>query len=413
MGERRDSAGVVIIGGGFGGITAAKRLGRAGIDTLLIDKANHHLFQPLLYQVATAGLTGSDIAFPIRGLLSRFKSVSVAMAEVTNIDACEHLVTLDNGRRVSYESLIIAVGVEPDYRGNDEWRELAPPLKSLEDAYRIRERVIMGFERAELAARHGGLTEGINFVVVGGGPTGVELAGAIAEIAHVTLRREFRHFDPDSAKVYLIEGGERVLSGFSPYLSEKAMKGLEKLGVEVIPNTRTRGISQMGVEINDMCIESSNIIWTAGNRAPGMLESLEVELDRMGRVRVEEDLSAPGQPDIFVIGDAACFPGPEGKPLPGIAPVAIQQARHVSRILTGRGERPAFRYRDKGVLATIGKSMGIARIGRVEFNGFLAWVAWLVVHLLFIILFRNKAVIFINWVYNYFTGRRGARVVSK
>jgi NADH dehydrogenase len=405
---------VVIVGGGFGGLAAARALRRAPVHVTLVDRRNHHLFQPLLYQVATAGLSGPDIAYPIRGVLSRQRNANVLLAEAVAIDVPHHDVVLSDGR-LRYDYLIVATGARHAYFGHPEWEACAPGLKSLEDALEIRRRILLAFERAErevdLEARRPLLT----IVIVGGGPTGVELAGAIAEIARDVMKSDFRAIDPRETRVVLIEAGPRVLATFPESLSANAQRELEERGVEVRTGTRVTDIDEHSVAIGTERIPAATVVWAAGVAASPLVRSLGVPLDDVGRVKVERDLSIPGHPEVFVIGDAATLTDASGAPLPGVAPVAMQQGRYVARLITdviAGGRREPFVYRDKGSLATIGRASAVAQIGRVKLAGFLAWLLWLVVHILYLVGFRNRVVVLINWAWAYLTMSRGARLIT-
>ena len=404
----------IIIGAGFGGLNAAIFLGKQKKDVLLIDRMNHHLFQPLLYQVATAGLSPADIATPIREILKKYPSISVSMDEVISIDKVDKKITTESGKELLFESLIIAIGARHSYFGNDQWESYAPGLKSLQDALKIRENILKSFELSELESDLSKRDALTSFVVVGAGPTGVEMAGAIAEIATKTLAKNFRHIDSRNAKIYLVEGGERVLSAFHPELSEKAKKELESLGVAVKVNSVVKSVTDKGVMIGEDFIAAKNIIWAAGNKANPLLSKLESSLDRSGRVIVEEDCTLAGYPFLFVIGDAAAFKSGNGF-LPGLAPVAAQQGKYVAKIISHKirkEKRTPFKYVDKGIMATIGKKKAVLEVGNFRLSGFFAWVAWSVVHLLFLVLFRSRISILFSWIYNYFTEQRGARLIK-
>lgn len=407
---------VVIVGGGFGGLACAKSLARASVHVTLLDRSNHYLFQPLLYQVAMAGLSPAEIAVPIRGVLRKQENARVLLAEVTGVDVAARRVLLGDGPPVEYDFLVLAQGAENHYFGNDGWAKVAPGLKDLDDAVEIRRRVLLAFEAAEreddaeLRRRH------LSFVVIGGGPTGVELAGAIAELATYVLSRDFRSIRPDATRVVLVEGSPRVLPSFDPGLSERARQSLEAMGVEVRTETRVTTIDAEGVTANGARIEASTVLWAAGVRAVKLGASLGVPLDRHGRVVVGPDASVPGHPEVFCIGDAACFiPEGESEALPGVSPVAMQQGRFVARQI-GRSiegsARERFRYRDRGIMATIGRSRAVARIGRLKLSGFLAWLAWLLLHIVYLIDFRNRLVVLFDWAWSYFTYQRGSRLIT-
>lgn len=404
---------VVIVGGGFGGLTAAREFRRAAVDLTLIDRQNHHLFQPLLYQVATAALNPSDIASPIRRILRKQRNVEVLLAKVTSIDASRRIVVLEEGA-VTYDYLILAAGATHSYFGREEWESVAPGLKTIEDALAIRRKVLYAFEAAERETDPVKRAAWLTFVVVGGGPTGVELAGALSEIARHALARDFRHIDPTLAKVLLLEGSPRILSAYDPPLSEKARKQLEGLGVEVHTGTTVKGIDATGVSLGESRIDAHTVLWAAGVAASPLGKSLGVPLDRAGRVKVNPDLTVPGYETLFVIGDLASIEQ-DGKPVPGVAPAAIQEAKQAAAnillAIQGKPKQP-FRYRDKGSLATIGRAAGVAQIGRVKLSGWIAWVAWLCIHIVFLIGFRNRFVVLFSWAYSYFTYDRGARLIT-
>lgn len=411
---------IVVLGAGFGGLTFCQVFRNLRARVTLVDRQNHHLFQPLLYQVATAGLSAPEIAQPARSILRDQANVSVRLDEVNAIDLATQRVHLASGP-LDYDYLVIALGGVTSYFGHPDWEAFAPGLKSLDDALRIRREVLLAFERAENEpnrAAHGRL---LTIVVVGGGPTGVELAGAFAELTRHVLRRDFRHINPREARVILLEGGYRVLAHMAPELSASAQRQLETLGVEVRLHATVSRISHGLVELaNGTHIEAANVIWAAGISASPLTRSLGVEIDRAGRVKVLPDLSLPGHPEVFAIGDLALVLQPDGKPVPGVSPAAIQQAQHVAKLIDARlapltrGDtpRPAFKYRDKGSMATIGRSAAVAEIGRMRFSGFPAWLAWLFVHLIFLVGFRNKLAVMLEWFYSYCTYRRGARIVT-
>ena len=404
---------VVIIGGGFGGLYAARALRRAPVDVTLVDRRNHHLFQPLLYQVASAALNPSDIAYPIRAALRRQRNARVLLAEAESIDVDRRIVTLDDGE-LEYDYLIVATGATHAYFGHDEWAEHAPGLKSIEDALEIRRRVLLAYEAAERETVTGLRREWLTFVVVGAGPTGVELAGALAEIARHSLAKDFRSIDPADACVILLEGGDRVLPPYVPKLSAKAQRQLEKLGVEVRTKSLVTGIDDRGVDIGGDRIGARTVLWAAGVAASPLARSLGAPLDRAGRVEVEADLSVPGHPEVFVIGDLAAAGAPDAR-VPGVAPAAIQGGRHAAQcIRRAVRELPSepFRYRDKGSLATIGRAAAVADFGRLKFGGFFAWAAWMLIHIFFLIGFRTKVFVMLSWAWAYLTFRRGARLIT-
>ncbi len=401
---------VVVLGGGFGGLAITRALRRAPVRITLIDRRNHHLFQPLLYQVATAGLSPGDIASPIRRILRHQKNVLVLMAEATRIDPAKKKVHLADGE-LSFDYLVVTTGVTHSWFGNEEWARHAPGLKTIEDALEIRKRIFLAYEAAEREPDPETRREWMTFVVVGGGPTGVELAGALGEISRFALSNDFRRIDPAQAKILLLEGGERILSQFDRRLSEKAAGQLAALGVEIRTGSYVSGIDGEGVVLGGDKIRARTVLWSAGVAGTPLAATLNVPLDRQGRVRVEPDLALPGHPDIFVIGDlAATEPA-----LPGVAPVAMQGGKHVARVIRGRlrGEvRGEFRYRDKGMMATIGRSAAIAHVGSLKLSGFPAWLMWLGIHILFLIGFRNRFGVLFEWAWAWVTYERGARLIT-
>lgn len=405
---------VIIIGGGFAGLNAAQGLKRADAEVLLIDRANHHLFQPLLYQVATGALSSSNIAVPIRGVLAKQANASVLLADIVSIDKANKQVVVANGDTYSYDILILAPGATHAYFGHPEWEAFAPGLKTLGDAMQIREKVLLSYERAERCSTKEEAEKFMNFVIVGGGPTGVEMAGAIAEIAHQSLKRNFRNIDPTQTKIFLIEGLEQILPAFPKDLAEKARKSLESLGVEVLLKTFVTNVNEKGVYIGEQLIETPNIVWAAGNEASPILKSLEVPLDRCQRVIVQSDLTVPGHPEIFVIGDAACCYDKNNKPLPGVAPVAIQQGQYVAKLIRKKIEtanRKPFKYFDKGMMATIGRGKAIAKVGKVKLSGFIAWLAWCFIHVLYLISFSNRFFVLLQWFWLYLLKERRNRLI--
>ncbi len=415
MEAQADKPHVVVIGAGFGGLEAAKLLGDEPVRVTVIDRTNYHLFQPLLYQVATAALSPADIAAPIRGVVHRFRNIDVMLAEVSAIDVATKKLTAGE-REIPYDYLILATGSRHSYFGNDQWEKLAPGLKSLEDAVEIRRRLLLAFEYADRVTDESARKAAMTFAVIGGGPTGVEMAGAIAEIARYTLAKDFRHINPSDARVILIEGDERVLSGFPEDLSASALEQLQTLGVEVITGTHAKNLTDSGLEVNEKFIPCRVKIWAAGNNASGLGKCLGVPLDRAGRVLVENDLTVPAHPEIQVIGDLANFPYQTGKPLPGTSPVAIQQGRHAARnilaVLDGRKPQ-RFWYWDKGSMATIGRNKAVADLNWVHFSGFPAWLAWLFVHVVFLVGFRNRIAVLFQWAWAYFTFNKGARLITR
>ena len=407
---------VLILGSGFAGLYLAKSLANRDVHVVLVDRNNHHLFQPLLYQVATAALSSSDIAAPISSVLRDALNVEVLMAEAQAVDIETRSVTLADGTRLGYDYLVIATGARHSYFGKPEWEALAPGLKTIEDAMEIRRRVLLAFEQAEREPDPVARQRHLTFVVVGGGATGVEVAGALAELRRFALRRDFRRIDSRDATVMLLEGGPRILPSYPPNLSQKAKDTLRGLGVDVRTETLVTAIEPGFVTAADWRIPSHTVIWAAGNQASSVLTSLGAPLDRQGRVVVEPDCSVPGRPEILVLGDAAAYTHQPGLPLvPAICPAAIQMGEHASRVieadLAGK-PRPPFRYRDKGQLAVIGRGQAVAEIGRIETAGFFAWLLWIFVHIFFLIGFRTRLLVMIEWAWSYVTLQRGARLIT-
>src|SRR4051812_22738684 len=405
---------VVIVGAGFGGLTAAKALSGKPFDVTVIDQHNYHLFQPLLYQVATAGLSPAEIASPIRGILSREQNVNVMLGKVSGVDTARREV-LAEGRRIPYDTLILATGAQHAYFGHDEWAAFAPGLKTIDDATYIRRRILLAFEKAETETDAAERARLMNFGIVGGGATGVEMAGAIAELANRALARDFRSIDPRSARIILVEAAPRLLGAFDASLSEAAKRSLEQLGVEVRLGAAVTALDEGGVSLGAERIEARTVIWGAGVVASPAGRWLGAEADRAGRVKVGPDLSVPGHLEIFVIGDTAAATSADGRPLPGVAPVAKQQGEYVARLLIAREQGkslPPFRYRDFGSLATIGRKRAVIQMGRLKLRGFIAWVIWCVAHIYFLIGFRNRFVVALNWMWNYVTFQRGTRLIT-
>lgn len=424
---------IVVVGAGFAGLTFCRKFPAELAKITVVDRQNHHLFQPLLYQVATAGLSAVDIAQPIRAILRRKKSLEVLMAEVIGIDLAGRKVRIrdtawqDSERELGYDFLVLAAGGVTSYFGRDEWAEVAPGLKSLDDAVKIRRKILLAFERAEMEPDEQRRRELMTIVVVGGGPTGVELAGTFAELARTVLVRDFDRIDPRKARVILIEGGDRVLGTFPPDLSASAERQLRSLGVDVRKSLRVQAIREGEVELsNGETIRAANIIWGAGVGASPLTRMLGVELDRAGRVKVEPDLSLPGRPEVFALGDMVTLRDAKGQVVPGVSPAAMQMGEHAAKLIaeeirarsrsaakgTGTTQRAAFVYWDKGSMATIGRSRAVAQLGRWHFSGYPAWVAWLFVHLVFLVGLRNRLFVFMQWVYSYLTYRRGARIIT-
>jgi NADH dehydrogenase len=406
---------VIIVGAGFGGLQAAKKLACEAVRVTVIDRTNYHLFQPLLYQVATAALSPADIAAPTRAILSKCRNMEVILSEVRAVDVeARKVITTD--LEFAYDYLILATGSRHSYFGHDEWERLAPGLKSLEDAVEIRRRILMAFEYAEKITDEGAKRAALTFVIVGGGPTGVEMAGAIAEIARYTLEKDFRHIDPASARVILIESDRRLLSAFPEDLSEKALQQLRDLGVEVRTGARATNLSEAGLYVGDEFIPCRVKIWAAGNTASFVGRSLSVPVDQVGRVMVNNDLTIPGHPEVQVIGDLANFPHQTGAPLPGVSPVAMQQGRHAANNILAMidNRKPQrFWYFDKGNMATIGRNKAVADLNFVHVSGFPAWLAWLFVHILFLVGFRNRVAVLFQWAWAYFTFNKGARLITR
>jgi NADH dehydrogenase len=406
---------VIIIGAGFGGLEAAKKLACKDVRLTVIDRTNYHLFQPLLYQVATAALSPADIAAPIRGILSKCKNVEVVLAEVESVDVeAKKVKTKD--RVFDYDYLIIATGARHSYFGHDEWEKLAPGLKSLEDAVELRRRILLAFEFAEKTTDEAERKAAMTFVVIGGGPTGVEMAGAIAEISRYTLAKDFRHIDPSEARVILIEGASRLLAAYPPDLSESARKQLVELGVEVRTDARVTNVTESGVQADGEFIPCRVKIWAAGNTASFVGKTLIAPVDRVGRVVVNDDLTIPGHSEVQVIGDLANFSHQTGEPLPGVSPVAMQQGRQAARNVLRmiRGEKPQpFRYFDKGSMATIGRNKAVADLKFFHLSGFPAWLAWLFVHIIFLVGFRNRLLVLIQWAWAYLSFDKGARLITR
>jgi len=406
---------VIIIGAGFGGLEAAKKLACKDLRLTVIDRTNYHLFQPLLYQVATAALSPADIAAPIRGILSKCKNVEVVLAEVESVDVETRKVKTKD-QVFEYDYLILATGARHSYFGHDEWEKLAPGLKSLEDAVELRRRILLAFEFAERTTDEAARKAAMTFVVIGGGPTGVEMAGAIAEISRYTLAKDFRSIEPSEARVILIEGTPRLLAAYPPDLSERARKQLIELGVDVRTGARVTDITESGVKLDGEFIPCRVKIWAAGNNASFVGKTLIASVDRVGRVIVNDDLTIPGHPEVQVIGDLANFSHQTGEPLPGVSPVAMQQgrqaARNILRMIRGGKPQP-FRYFDKGSMATIGRNKAVADLKFFHLSGLFAWLAWLFVHIIFLVGFRNRLLVLIQWAWAYLTFDKGARLITR
>ncbi len=406
---------VVIVGGGFGGILAAKNLKKENFEVIIVDKTNHHLFQPLLYQVATAALSPGDIAVPIRSIFSGRYNIEIIMSEVLSVNKEESFIQITD-RKIYFDYLILAPGSSHSYFGNENWENYAPGLKTLNNALFIREKILLSFEEAEILENKNLRERYLTFVIIGGGPTGVEMAGAIAEIAKQTMLKDFRNLDPKETKIYLVEAGSRILPAYSEKLSSIAEKDLENLGVKVLVNTKVTNVSEDGVLFGNEFIQTKNIIWAAGNEASPLLKSLKIPLDRIGRVQVKRDLSIENFPNIFVIGDAAYYTNEKGEALPGIAPVAMQEGKYVAELIENNlppDQRKPFIYFDKGIMATIGKAKAVAKIRNLEFSQMPAWFLWSFVHIFFLITFRNRFRVMAEWIWYYFTSRRGVRLITK
>lgn len=414
-----DEKRVVIVGAGFGGLTAAQALGSGPVRITVIDRKNFHTFQPLLYQVATAGISPAEIAAPIRSILRSHKNIEVLMGDVIAFDLEQRIVETTDSR-VPYDYLIVAAGAGHSYFGHDEWEVFAPGLKTIEDALEIRRRVLLAFELAERQAASGEGDVPLNFVVVGGGPTGVELAGTLAEISRHALTHEFRSIDPARTHILLIEGGPRVLPSYTEDLSRSAEEQLKHLGVEVRTSTMVTRVEAGAVDIGQTRVPATVVLWAAGVAASPLGKKLTDSVDRAGRVPVLGDLALPGHPEVFVIGDLAATKDENGKLLPGVAPVAIQQGKYVAKIIRaeledtspGKTPRKAFHYWDKGSLATIGRAAAVAQFGKIHISGYIAWLSWLFVHILFLIGFRNRLLVLIQWAWSYLTYERGARLIT-
>ncbi len=412
MSDRRPH--VVIVGGGFAGLWATRALASAPVRITLVDRGNHHLFQPLLYQVATAGLSAPDIAAPLRHILRKQRNVEVRMASVTGIEADAKRIALDDGTSLDFDFLLLASGATHAYFGNDHWAEHAPGLKTLDDALDLRRKLLLAFERAEAASDPAEREAWLHFAIVGGGPTGVELAGTLAEIAKHTLKDEFRNIDPASARVRLVEAGPRVLAAFPDDLSAKAKRQLEKLGVEISTGTPVKEINADGYQLGETFVPAKTVVWAAGVAASPLGAMLGTALDRAGRVQVQPDLSVPGHPAIFVAGDLAALLQANGKPVPGVAPAAKQMGRLVASNIRARlvgRTTAAFTYKDYGNLATIGRMAAVVDLGKLKFSGLLAWWFWLVMHVFFLIGFRNRVVVLLNWWWAYWSYQRAARII--
>ena len=410
---------VVVLGAGFGGLMFCKHFQMADARLTVVDRTNYHLFQPLLYQVAACGLSAPEIAQPIRSILSKRPDITVLLDKVTGFDLAQKQVFLEKNT-LAYDYLVLALGSQTGYFSHPEWEQFAPGLKTLDDALRIRSRVLLAFEKAENEPDAAERERLMTIIIIGGGPTGVELAGAFAELARTVLKRDFRRIDPTQARILLIEGSPFVLSNFPPELSESARRQLAALGVQVRTSTRVKNLRENEVELDSgETLRAGNILWAAGVSATALTKKLGVELDKAGRVKVDPDLSVPGHPEIFAIGDMALVLNEDGTLIPGVSPAAMQMGRHVARIIeseirfgAGHALRLPFKYWDKGTMATIGRSAAVAWIGKLKISGLIAWLAWLFVHLLFLIGFRNKLAVLLQWTYSYFAYKRSARIIT-
>ncbi len=405
---------IAIVGGGFGGLTLARKLAKSDFKITLIDKTNHHLFQPLLYQVAAAALSPGEIAAPIRSVLSKHPNVEVVLAEVTSVDKENKSLTLNNGRTLTFDTLILAPGTQYNYFGNDAWKKHTYSLKTVADALQIRDQIFLSLEKAEQMTDPASRESLLTYVIVGGGPTGVEMAGAIAEIAKRNMMRDFRNISKNETRVFLIEAGSRILSSYPDHLSTKATQILEDMGVRVLTHTPVKNITKDMVHFESGGISTPNIIWAAGIKSVPLVDSLEMPQDNAGRIYTEADLSLPGFPDIFVVGDAAHVKDTSGNPLPAVAPVAMQQGDYLAKYISRN--KPAaknrFEYTDKGSMATIGRAKAVADIRGLTFSGFTAWVMWSLIHIFFLIGFKNRFKVFFEWIWFYFTFKRGVRLIT-
>ena len=407
---------VVVIGGGFGGLKFLQRARSTKIQFTLIDKQNHHLFQPLLYQVATAVLSPANIAFPIRRMFKNFKNVKVILDEATDINREEKTVTISNGEKIKYDQLVVSTGSKHSYFGNDDWSEYSNGLKGINDALQIRERLLRAFEKAENEKDIDKRNKYLNFVVVGGGPTGVEMAGSIAEIAYKNMKEEFRNFKSSDANVYLIEATEKILPMYSERLSGKAEKYLVDFGVEVRTNEKVIKIENDLVVTDKESIQTDNVIWAAGNEASPIIKKLNTKTDSEGRAIVDPDCSIKEDGNVFVIGDAANYKDKNNNSLPGIAPVAIQQGKYLAKIIKNKilkQDRKPFRYYDKGMMATVGRYKAIGKIGKIEVSGFIAWLFWSAIHILYLIGYRSKILVVIEWIFSYLFNKKGTRLIYR
>ncbi|WP_234568299.1 NAD(P)/FAD-dependent oxidoreductase [Rhodohalobacter sp. 614A] len=406
---------VVVVGGGFGGISVAKQLKKANVNVILVDKKNHHLFQPLLYQVATAALSPGDIAMPIRGIFGKYSNVRTVMDEVTEIDKNSQTIVLKSGNKLNYDYLVLAPGAQYNYFGNDNWSEHAPGLKTIANALEVREKILVSLEKADQIPDKEKRKPYLRYVIVGGGPTGVEMAGAIAEIAKRNMMRDFKSLSPEETEVYLVEAMSGILNGYPEHLSKKAQKDLEKMGVQILLDSPVTDIRENGIEIDGKFIETPNMVWAAGVKASPLIKALDCEIDKMGRAIVTKNLTIPGTGNIFVIGDAAHAKDEDGNPLPGLAPVALQMGKYVGNLIKeGKSidKVNPFHYTDKGTMATIGRAKAVAKIRGFTFSGFVAWLVWCFIHIFFLIGYRNRFRVFAEWSWYYLTFKRGVRLIT-
>lgn len=410
------SAKVIIVGGGFAGLSVAKQLYPKEFEVTIIDKTNHHVFQPLLYQVATAALSPGDIAIPIRAIFTKKKNIKVLLGEVISVDTDNNLVNIKGQNPLSFDYLILAPGTNYNYFGNEQWKQYAPGLKTISNALDIREKILISLEKAEQISNPELRKKHLTYVIIGGGPTGVEMAGSIAEIAKRNMMRDYRAFDNNDTDIYLVEAADGILNGYPDVLSKKAHKTLENMGVKVLLKSPVEKISSGKVLVDGKEIESENIIWAAGNQVPELISNLDEPQDRLGRIKVNKDLSVTKNKNVFVIGDASYYEDKDGKPLPGIAPVALQQGKFLGKLIKrevkNNQSRPEFTYLDKGTMATIGRAKAVANIKGFTFSGLLAWFMWGFIHIFFLIGFRNRFRVFAEWVWHYLTFKRGVRLIT-
>ncbi|CAF24533.1 NAD(P)/FAD-dependent oxidoreductase [Candidatus Protochlamydia amoebophila] len=407
---------IIVVGGGFGGLNTVRSLKNAQVEILLIDRTNHHVFQPLLYQVATAALSVENITTPLREILKNQSNVRVLMAEIEKINLENQYIQAVDGQQFYYDDLILAPGARHTYFGHDNWEHFAPGLKTVADAFRIREKMLMAFEKAERCENREAVQSSLSFVIIGAGPTGVEMAGSMAEFAHRTLFKNFRSINPANSKIYLIEEGQQILPSFPGELANRALEDLKQLGVEVLLNTFVTQVTDQGVYMNEKFLPAFTVVWAAGNEASPLVKSLGVSLDKQSRVKVQPDLTIPGFTNVFVIGDAAAVVSSKNEFLPGIAPVAIQQGHYVANLIKKNilpSNRKPFLYWDKGMIATIGRGRAVAILGNFKFSGFLAWLIWCFIHILYLVSFGHRLLVMIQWIFLYLFNRRQARVIIR